>query len=707
MLEYLWHKEIRRKRLAGILKLDPVTPRSIKNTQFDLAVLPEEHQWLCNFNERLPQVDGNSRLLKIDSVERLQELLTFYYSLDNPLIPLASAFPFLHGLHNLRQRLFFESLASPQQVVQLASHAHYVEQPQMNHHSHFSLMVVEAEKSAVPKVVNSAPLDDILTSKGSQPDDEDGHFEYAEYEPFNLPTVPQNDGINNRNLAGQVKIGTYFSHFLVYTNNMDWDANLKAATAILSLAKTDKVVYIVDFPPEDWDQLGDPFLNETPETKHPKLLQWEQTSVWKLNSIKWAYPGICLGTTTDFSYLSRSSNHNFKVFVNCHDKALFPNPKSLDKAYAEIQGPRECNPLYIEFPGSGLIQPGSLSEDGVVSMLKLLQLLRYFIQVKKQDVFVFCYDGFSGLSTLTIALGLFRSDNCECVEDVMLSLMGKVDKLCFSRDELRLYFYRSDLEFLKHINHYIQAAKSVDVDSKKLISAIPKPKMKLPDPQSGDWFKPKKDNNFPSKIIDNLYLGSLAQASSLTVLRSLGIRKIVSMGEKTSWLDQLGVKFDFEEHEPGTETIAPIFQYDGSSVYVVNIENRIAEYPELETVVYVHKVHDDGRDSIWPLLVGPQTVQDAVLGPEPSQSPTTLVHCRIGVSRSASVVIATLMKYHHMSFISAYMHVRVRRLNIIIQPNLRFLYELFLYEQHLQHPRADCWWTLCHEIDRLNRHYIT
>lgn len=709
MLNYLLHKATQGRHLPRRHHpVDLVTPRTVP-MDVGLTLLPEEHQWLCTFNDRLSHVKGNGRILKIASVDHLNELLGYYYGRENTLIPASSAFPYLHGLHNKTQRLFFESYASPEDLLRLASYAHYPKKPQIRNHSHFSLMAVDAARSPVPKIINASYLDDVLTPKENhflEDDDDDGHFEYAECEHLNVAKASSLEGINNRNLAGQVKIAASLSHFLVFSNDMDWDRNIKAATELQALAQLDKLVYIVDFPVEEWGQLGAGFLNDTKPTQFPKLLQWEQNSIWKLNSIKWAYPGICLGTLTDFSYLSRTSKHNFRVYINCHEKAQFPNPQSLDKAFADIRSSLACNPLYIEFPSSGLVMAGSLTESESLSMLKVLQLVRYFIKVRKQDVFVFCVDGFSGLSMFTIALGLFNLNANISVEEVILKLLGNKNKTCAGRDDLRLYYYRHDFAFLKQFNPYIQAAKNIPLDSETLIDEIPKPTVVSTAPDV-DWFNIKEDNNFPSKIIDNIYLGSHAQASSITILKSIGITKIVSMGERPRWFSKLRIKFDFDVRDSDLPVVSPVYQYDGCSVYIINIakQNRLAEYPELETIVYVHKLHDDGRDSLWPLLVGPEEVQTALFGPE-LNCPSTLVHCRIGVSRSASVVIARLMKYNRMSFISAYMFVRVRRLNIIIQPNLRFLYELFLYEEHLHLTRGDCWWTLCHEIDKLNRHYI-
>lgn len=62
----------------------------------------------------------------------------------------------------------------------------------------------------------------------------------------------------------------------------------------------------------------------------------------------------------------------------------------------------------------------------------------------------------------------------------------------------------------------------------------------------------------------------------------------------------------------------------------------------------------------------------------------TLVHCRVGVSRSATICIAEVMRAMDLSFPRGYCFVRARRLNVIIQPHLRFAYELLKWEEALQ-----------------------
>lgn len=59
----------------------------------------------------------------------------------------------------------------------------------------------------------------------------------------------------------------------------------------------------------------------------------------------------------------------------------------------------------------------------------------------------------------------------------------------------------------------------------------------------------------------------------------------------------------------------------------------------------------------------------------------TLVHCVAGVSRSASLCIAYLMKFENMSLRQAYQHVKLAR--PIIRPNQGFWKQLIEYEKHL------------------------
>jgi dual specificity MAP kinase phosphatase len=83
-----------------------------------------------------------------------------------------------------------------------------------------------------------------------------------------------------------------------------------------------------------------------------------------------------------------------------------------------------------------------------------------------------------------------------------------------------------------------------------------------------------------------------------------------------------------------------------------------------------------------------------------------LIHCRVGVSRSATITIAYVMRHLNRSLVSSYLFVRARRLNVIIQPNLKFMYELLQYEQKLTGRMSISWGWLAKEIHALNMCYV-
>ena len=61
---------------------------------------------------------------------------------------------------------------------------------------------------------------------------------------------------------------------------------------------------------------------------------------------------------------------------------------------------------------------------------------------------------------------------------------------------------------------------------------------------------------------------------------------------------------------------------------------------------------------------------------------SVLVHCAKGISRSASVIIAYLMKYNKMDYDNAYKY--VKSLRSCIDPNIGFVEQLLKYGEKLQ-----------------------
>ncbi len=71
------------------------------------------------------------------------------------------------------------------------------------------------------------------------------------------------------------------------------------------------------------------------------------------------------------------------------------------------------------------------------------------------------------------------------------------------------------------------------------------------------------------------------------------------------------------------------------------------------------------------------------------------------------------MSSHGLSFPRAYCYVRARRLNVIIQPHLRFAYELLKWDEVCQQKRGEPvkremeWAAIAREIAAMNKPYAS
>ncbi|KAG0305976.1 tyrosine/serine/threonine protein phosphatase pps1 [Dissophora globulifera] len=211
-----------------------------------------------------------------------------------------------------------------------------------------------------------------------------------------------------------------------------------------------------------------------------------------------------------------------------------------------------------------------------------------------------------------------------------------------------------------------------------------------------EWFyHPEFEGSFPSRILPFLYLGNLAHASNPGLLKSLGIQYVLSVGEEARGLNEdtrgeevgqldLGEDTAMEEGQSGKMA----GKGDASSRFMVKL---------------VDDMFDNGVDSLWRHLENCVAFVDEAR----RANARILIHCRVGVSRSATIVIAYLMAHYNLSLVDAYLMVRARRLSVIIQPNLLFMYELLQWEQRLRGQFDPMGWPgIAREVHSLNMYYI-
>ncbi|KAH9998925.1 hypothetical protein BJV77DRAFT_940211, partial [Russula vinacea] len=228
------------------------------------------------------------------------------------------------------------------------------------------------------------------------------------------------------------------------------------------------------------------------------------------------------------------------------------------------------------------------------------------------------------------------------------------------------------------------------------------------------WFDdPRFDGSFPSRVLPFLYLGNLNHAANAYMLHALGITHVVSVGECALIPPPTDSAPGMAIAPSATKIPSPATASGGSdqrgSLFIEEREGRIK-------VLDIKGVCDDGIDTLEPQLAPICNWIDRAR----EQGGKVLVHCRVGVSRSATVTIAYVMKYLGISLIEAYLIVRSRRLSVLIQPNMRLLYNLCGWEVKLAHERAagdterlhrelarcSNWPYLAREVHLLNEKYL-
>jgi dual specificity MAP kinase phosphatase len=241
------------------------------------------------------------------------------------------------------------------------------------------------------------------------------------------------------------------------------------------------------------------------------------------------------------------SDEQYDILIECSDLGRL-NPLALQ---AIAEGEDKASLTYLEFPSSGSIMPPTWSHaeaDGVLETCRWLYNLSHGIipatsvrpetdaegdspmpleplspkssQIRKRKILIHCTDGYTE-STL-LALSYFTYVTGLPVPTAWLDLHISKQRNFFA--------YPSDVAFLTSIAPRL-LSESPKNANKSLIEITNLAK------EEPEWIK-QMDGSLPSRITDYMYLGNLGHANNPDLLRKMGIRQILSVGETASWKDR-------------------------------------------------------------------------------------------------------------------------------------------------------------------------
>ncbi|ODH53072.1 hypothetical protein GX48_00606 [Paracoccidioides brasiliensis] len=420
------------------------------------------------------------------------------------------------------------------------------------------------------------------------------------------------------------------------------------------------------------------------------FFHWERLEMGSMAAASEIATNVWQGPTPDTSDRPLEELE-FDILIETHDVASIPNLRYLSQISAQLEN--SGSPQRLEFPSSGSV----LASWNQVEVYDLIDTCRWIYRManpersteeqeqpvdadgdipmvsltpKARKVLIHCGDGYTEISLLCIAYFMFAEG--VPVHEAWLRLHCEKKRNFFA--------YPSDVAFLTSIQQRLllespaasaaaaNSSSSGSRRSSRTSSIIPKT-------IEPGWVS-RMDGSLPSRILPYMYLGNLAHANNPELLRALGIKRILSIGEPVTW--------------PQSE-----------------IEKWSDGLKEGNGLMMVKDVQDNGIDE----LTGEFERCLGYIEQGKKDGSATLVHCRVGVSRSATICIAEVMASKGLSFPRAYCFVRARRLNVIIQPHLRFVYELLKWDEILQQRRDEPirheleWHTIAREIALMNKPY--
>lgn len=316
-------------------------------------------------------------------------------------------------------------------------------------------------------------------------------------------------------------------------------------------------------------------------------------------------------------------DERFDLLIEANDLASIPTPHVLDHLERKLKN----GPQRLEFPSSGSLMPPSSGPGEQRELENFVNTIRWMHYLansngsadesdsegdipmvtssrKPYKILIHGPDGYTESSLLALAYVIYAE-----------GIPAKDAWLKLHTEKKRNFFaYPIDVSYLTGIQERLlkesPATKTPD------LSSLSKP----------SWFD-NCDGSFPSRILPYMYLGSLTHANNPDMLWKLGIRRVLSIGESLAWSEGDYARF-------GSENLMSITDVRDNGIDPLTKEfNRCLEF--IREFPSAHKGKARSNSS---------------LGRGKRDGAATLVHCRVGVSRSATICIAEVMASLNISF---------------------------------------------------------
>ena len=248
---------------------------------------------------------------------------------------------------------------------------------------------------------------------------------------------------------------------------------------------------------------------------------------------------VWLGPTPDTS-LSSSEDFGpveFDIFIEANDLSTPPDPQTLKRIGEESDSTIQA----MDFPSSGSILPQSwpkTERDPLTRMCQWMYSLANRDEASSTDaddfapdcdgdipmrnlsptgrkILIHCTDGYTETTLLGMAYLMFAEQIP--VHEAWLRLHCERNRNFFA--------YPSDVALLQSLEPRLLSTRYPGEKGGRKFSV----------PQAPAWLT-RMDGSLPSRILPYLYLGNLGHANNPELLKELGIRQVLSIGEPVNWL---------------------------------------------------------------------------------------------------------------------------------------------------------------------------